>query len=66
MPPVAMVTLPLRATTALLPQITWSGPAFVVGASLKVMVMASMAAAQEPLPVVVKVKVTLPDSISGG
>jgi hypothetical protein len=30
------------------------------------MVMASMAAAQEPLPVVVKVKVTLPEAISAG
>lgn len=51
MPPVATVTLPLKAAFALFPQSTWSRPAFAVGEGVKVTFILSTTALQTPLPV---------------
>ena len=64
MPPLATVTLPLSDTAGALAHTVWSAPASTVGGSVKVMVIWSLTAAQLPLPVVVRVSVTLPAAIS--
>ena len=64
LPPVATCTLPFRATVPLFAHTVTSGPALAVGASVKVSSTWSVAALHRPLPVVVRVSVTLPAAIS--
>ncbi len=63
-PPVAPVTLPFRASAALLAQTDTGAPAFTIAAGVKLITMLSVTALHEPLPVVVSVSVTLPLAIS--
>ena len=65
-PPVAMVTAPFSCTATLFAHTVWSGPAFAVGAAPKLIVIWSVEGEHAPLPVVMSVKVTLPDAISAG
>ena len=64
MPPVAIVIVPLRVTSALLAHEFKSTPAFTVGDAVKVTVIASDSALHAPLPVVVSVRVNVPEAIS--
>jgi hypothetical protein len=63
-PPLAIVTDPLRFTVALLAQTVWLGPALDVGAGVIVNCMTSVIGLQPPLFAVVSVRVTTPASIS--
>ena len=63
-PPVAIVIAPLSVTLALFPHTIWSEPAFTVGDGVKKIVIWSVTAIHEPLPVVVNVSITLPELIS--
>ena len=58
--PVATLKLPASVATALFEQRLWSTPAFTVGAGVIRYVTWSFTALQRPLPVVVKVRVTVP------
>ena len=64
MPPVATVTLPFRAMSALLAHTEELAPALAVGAAVKLSCTWSLTTTQLPLPVVVSVRVTLPLAIS--
>ena len=63
-PPVAIVTLPFSKTFALFAQTVWSEPALAVGDAVMVTPMASETAVQVPLPVVARVRVTVPAVLS--
>ena len=63
-PPLALFTLPLKGTPETSAQMLTSFPADTVGAELKVSSKASLYALHVPLPVVVKVRVTLPLPVS--
>ena len=59
-PPPAMVTDPFRITCGALAHTVTSVPAFTVGDCEKTRSTSSLTAAQVPLPVLVRVSVTLP------
>ena len=61
---VAIVEIPVRVTSALLPQTGVVVPASTVGASVKVIVTLSVNGLQSPTPVVVKVSIMLPFAVS--
>ena len=63
-PPVAIVIAPFSVTFALFPHTIWSEPAFAVGEGVKKIVIWSVTAIHDPLPVVVSVRVTLVAAIS--
>ena len=65
LPPEAPVTVPERvATVATVPQTTWLGPAFTVGAGAMVIVTLALTGEQVPFPVVVTVRLAVPEVIS--
>ena len=66
MPPLAMPTEPFSTTLALLAQAVMSAPAFTTGGGVKFRETWSATDTQPPLPVVVRVSVTLPAAISAG
>jgi len=63
-PPPPMV--PARPAVPALEQSAWFGPASTVAGTLTFIFTVSLTAAQGPLPVEVKVKITLPAAISAG
>ncbi len=63
-PPVAIVTLPVKATVALLAQTLISLPAFAVGPGVIVTTIVFVTGLHPPLLVEVKVSVTVPAEIS--
>ena len=63
-PPVEVVIKPFKVSPATSAHTVIFDPALTVGALLSVTTMLSLMGLQEPFPVVVKVRVTLPAAVS--